>query len=92
VKLRYTPSALKQIDDAIDYIGQQSPDGAVHVAKRLNDIINMLSAQPMAGPPTSRGNIRRFVVTPYPYCIYYRLTKTDLVIIGIRHTSRRPKP
>lgn len=91
MKLRYTPSALKQIDEAIGYIGQHSPDGAGHVAGRLNDIINMLLTQPMAGPATARDHIRRFVVTPYPYCIYYRFTKTDLIIIGLRHTSRRPK-
>lgn len=92
MNLSYTLHALKQIDEAISYIEQRSPTGANNVAARFHEVISFLLEQPMAGIATSEKHVRRFAATPYPYCIFYRATKTELVIIRVRHTSRRSKP
>ena len=34
--------------------------------------------------------MRRIVLTPYPYLIFYNVTGTDLVVVGIRHAARDP--
>ncbi len=34
--------------------------------------------------------MRRLVVSPYPYLIFYRVADDALVIHGIRHGARRP--
>ena len=50
---------------------------------------------PQAGHLTSKSGVRRMVVYPYPYLIFYRATETEVVIHGIRHGARcksSPKP
>jgi toxin ParE1/3/4 len=55
---------------------------------RLRAIIELLAQHPYAGRPTTKGNLRR-IVYPYPYLIYYRATPTEIIIHGVRHSSRR---
>jgi plasmid stabilization system protein ParE len=37
----------------------------------------------------NKGNLRRFMVIPYPYVIFYRADATGIVIHGVRHAARR---
>jgi toxin ParE1/3/4 len=89
VKLRYTRNALREIDNAIAYIGARSPQGASHVAARFYKIIELLRDQPEAGAIHSRPDTRRLFLTPYPYVIYYRVSQQEIIILRFRHTSRR---
>jgi toxin ParE1/3/4 len=49
---------------------------------------------PESGRLTSKGRLRRVVAYPYPYpypyLIFYRATDAEVVIYGVRHSSRRP--
>ncbi|WJH40177.1 type II toxin-antitoxin system RelE/ParE family toxin [Aliirhizobium terrae] len=89
MRLRYTPSALREIDNAIAYIGARSPQGAQHVASRFYKIIELLRQQPEAGAIHRKPNTRRLFLTPYPYAIYYRVSQDEIIILRFRHTSRR---
>ena len=44
---------------------------------------------PRSGQPTSLGGMRRMVVTPYPYLIFYEPGDGE-IIVGIRHGARDP--
>lgn len=90
VKLRYTSRALWEIDAAIGYLRQRSPSGADNVALRIHQIIGLLTERPLAGAATTRKLTRRFVVNPYPYCIFYRVHKDEIIILRFRHTARKP--
>ncbi|MCQ4188184.1 type II toxin-antitoxin system RelE/ParE family toxin [Methylocystis sp. NLS-7] len=50
----------------------------------------LLLEHPQAGHPTSKSGIRRMIVYPYPYLIFYRASETEIVIHGVRHSARRP--
>lgn len=88
MKLRYTAKALHEIDEAISYIGDHSPQGADNVAARIRGALTFLSEQPFAGSITPR-NTRRFFLKPYPYTVYYRVGVDEIVIQRFRHTSRK---
>src|SRR4051794_13616209 len=90
VKVRYTRRALRQIADILDYIEARSPQGADNVKRRLQAVIGLLAVHPEAGHATNKGAIRRVVVTPYPYVIFYRPDAAGIVIHGVRHAARRP--
>jgi plasmid stabilization system protein ParE len=90
VKVRYTRRALRQMTEVLDYIEARSPSGAENVKKRLQSIIDLLAEHPNSGRATNKGNLRRFVVSPYPYVIFYHADATGIVIHGIRHAARRP--
>jgi plasmid stabilization system protein ParE len=89
VKLRYTTRALREIDEAISYIGNHSPQGADNVAARIREALTFLSEQPFAGGVTSRKNTRRFFLKHYPYTVYYRVGADEIIIQRFRHTSRK---
>jgi plasmid stabilization system protein ParE len=90
VKLRYTPRAAAELDAVLDYIGTRSPKGARHVQARIQAIIDLLLQHPRAGRLTSKRGLRRMVVSPYPFLIFYQATEDEIVIHGVRHTARHP--
>jgi plasmid stabilization system protein ParE len=89
VKVRYTLRAAAELEAALAYIAEHSPQGARHVMLRLRAIIELLAQHPHAGRLTTKGSLRRIVAYPYPYLIYYRATRTEIIIHGVRHSSRR---
>jgi toxin ParE1/3/4 len=76
--------------EILDYIEARSPSGAEQVKKRLHDVVDLLADHPNSGRTASKHDLRRFVVVPYPYVIFYRVDATGLVIHGVRHGARRP--
>jgi plasmid stabilization system protein ParE len=42
------------------------------------------------GQPTDLEGVRRILVSPYPYLIFYRVTEDALIIMRIRHAARNP--
>lgn len=90
VKVRFTRRALREMAEILDYIEVRSPQGEKNVKKRLQAVIGLLADHPDAGHTTNKGNLRRFVVSPYPYVIFYRSDVTGIVIHGVRHAARRP--
>jgi toxin ParE1/3/4 len=91
VKLRYTLRGLAELNEALDYIEARSPQGARHVQARIQTIIDLLLEHPNVGQLTSNGRLRRMVVSPYPYLIFYEATTDEIVIHGVRHAARRPQ-
>ena len=90
MNVRYTRRALTQIDAALTYIEDRSPQGAIHVRDRIVALVALLQERPYAGRATSRPGVRRLPVNPYPYLIDYRVTATEIIIMRFRHGARRP--
>ena len=90
MKLRYTGRSLAQIDKALGYVRDRSPQGADNVRARLLAILGAVQQQPRAGTPTNRPNVFRVWVRPYPYVVDYRVTDKEIIVQRFRHTARRP--
>jgi plasmid stabilization system protein ParE len=90
VKLRYTLRAAAELNEVPAYITDRSPLGARQVQARIQAIINLLLQHPHAGQLTSNRRLRRMVVSPYPYLIFYEATEDQIVIHGVRHAAHRP--
>jgi toxin ParE1/3/4 len=74
----------------LEYIAARSPQGAQNVKASVQSTITLLLQHPQAGNLTSKGRLRRIVVRPYPYLIFYRVTEDAVVIHGVRHGARNP--
>jgi toxin ParE1/3/4 len=90
VKLRYTLRAAEELDQVLSYIDERSPQGAHHVKTRIEAIFDLIALHPHAGQLTNTRALRRVVVHPYPYLIFYTATDDEVVIHGVRHAARRP--
>jgi toxin ParE1/3/4 len=73
VKVRYTRRAFHQMNTILDHIEDHSPQDARHVKQRLQAAVELVAAHPHSGPLIGRRDLRRVVVNPYPYFIFYRI-------------------
>jgi len=90
VKLRYTLRAAQELEQVLSYIDDRSPEGARRVKARIQGVIDLIASHPQSGQLTSARRLRRIVVHPYPYLIFYAATNDEVVIHGVRHAARRP--
>lgn len=87
MKVRYSPRAVRDIENIRTYISQDNPDASWVVASFIKRSISYLHEWPYSGRATDKTNVRRLVVTNYPYAIYYRVGD-EVVILAVMHTSR----
>ncbi|HSI40637.1 MAG TPA: type II toxin-antitoxin system RelE/ParE family toxin [Xanthobacteraceae bacterium] len=90
MKLRFTAKAVGQIDLALDFIGERSPQGAAGLRRRISSAVVLLQEHPRAGQTTSRQGVRRLSLSPFPYVIFYRIYEEEVVILRFRHGARSP--
>ncbi len=87
--LRFQRRALSQIDAALGYVRDRSPQGAAKIEARLSYLLRISQEQPYLGVRTSVHGVRRVFLTPYPYVIDDYLGD-EIVVQRFRHTARRP--
>lgn len=92
MKPRFTRRATAQLRKILGDLTSQSPQGATSVSARMSDVLDLIVQFPQVGRPTARRGIRRITIVPYPYNVDYRLDGQEVVILGVRHASRRPIP
>ncbi len=73
MKVRFTPSAARELDEILTYIHEESPQGARKVQARIQHIVDLAAKVPFMGRPArKRPDIRRINTNPYPYVIFLR--------------------
>jgi plasmid stabilization system protein ParE len=90
VNIVFTPEAADELEQVLDQISTVSPLGAEHVGQRIQKVLEYINTYPHAGTNANHAGMRRLVVNPYPYAIYYRLADDFIIVIGIRHTAQNP--
>ena len=88
MKLLYTRKAVAELDEILSSLAEASPQGLASVGKRIHNVIRLLTTYPRIGTMTSKDGLRRVVVVPYPYVIFYKITDKAIVIHGVRHGAR----
>jgi toxin ParE1/3/4 len=73
----------------LDTIEERSPRGARRIKQRLQAAIDLLTDHPHSGRLIGKRDLRRVVVNPHPYLIFYRVRPGEIVIHGVRHAARK---
>jgi plasmid stabilization system protein ParE len=87
VKVRYTITALGEIDEICSYIARDNPKAAADIAREIANAVGWICKHP-GGAPVALGNIRAKLIGRYQYRIFYTFEKDDLVIRNVRSTKR----
>ena len=90
MKLRYTKPALADLELILDYVSEKSPQGGEKIKARIKAVTELLGHFPKSGTLTSDGLLRRKIVLPYPYVIFYETVGDEVVIHAVRHGARDP--
>jgi plasmid stabilization system protein ParE len=86
--------AKKQLRAVFEYIKQDSPQNAEKVRDELIDATIKLASHPETYPIdkykiNNDGSYRAFEL--HHYRVSYRILKTEIRVVRLRHTSRSPK-
>jgi plasmid stabilization system protein ParE len=90
MKVRWSETALAQLDDIFFYIYERNRSAALSVAKRIEDLAAMLGEFPLIGHLTDEAEVRVLPVVRYPFVIFYAIDAAagEVVILHVRHTAR----
>jgi toxin ParE1/3/4 len=86
----YAPRALRDLKFISLYLLERNPAGAANVLGAIKSSIETLAFFPQIGRLVDNAGHRRVPVVQYPYVIFYRIEADELLILHVRHTSRRP--
>lgn len=93
-KISWSKTAVKQFEDAINYIAEESIQNAekvrIDILEKIGNIIHTPEAYSIDKyKANNNGSYRAFEL--HRYRITYRITEKEIRILRIRHTSREPK-
>jgi toxin ParE1/3/4 len=89
--LRFTPRARNDLRDILEYIAKENPVAADRVRQAFLEATKLVATRPRLGIRNAKvPELRSRLVARYPYRIHYRVEDTDVWIIHIRHSARRP--
>jgi toxin ParE1/3/4 len=88
MKLRYTETALREIEHIFQYLLERNPAVAKAVAIRLREIAALLEAYPSLGRESDEPGVRIASLVRYPFLIFYTISADEIVVLNVRHASR----
>jgi plasmid stabilization system protein ParE len=87
--IRFLPEAKAEFDDAADWYEQQQTGLGVDFIARVRQTLNRLAVNPLLHAVVYK-DIRKAIVSRFPYVVLYREDSGELIVISVFHTSRDP--
>ncbi|MBS1493158.1 MAG: type II toxin-antitoxin system RelE/ParE family toxin [Bacteroidetes bacterium] len=90
MKIIWSSSAEKTLDDiSVYYLNSYGVNYGKKLINRIIDAVEIIKDNVQIGKRTSRANVR-FIIRGN-YSIYYRVSKSDILILTIWDNRRNPK-
>lgn len=89
MRIRFTETALDEVDEILSYIAQHDPSAAENVAEAIIEAVARVAARPLSAPVVYTGGVRAKLVGRFQYRIYYEVRGDELVIRNVRSTRRQ---
>jgi addiction module RelE/StbE family toxin len=87
VIIRWTPTALRDLESLHEYVAEDSLPAAAATVERILSGIEALSRHPDMGRKGRVPGTRELMITPY--ILVYRTKGTALEVVAIIHSARR---
>ncbi len=88
-RLEWTLPALRDLQDAGEFIVQNEPAAAARMAERVREAVEYLPEQPNMGRPGRVGGTRELVVSGTPFIVVYWSRQGVIQILRLLHHARR---
>lgn len=86
----YQAAALADIQAARAWYDEQRPGLGEEFVIAVEAAVSEIVRLPDAWPVVHR-NARRYLMERFPYCIYYRASEDEIVIVACMHGARDPR-
>jgi toxin ParE1/3/4 len=89
MKVRYSETALRELDEIFAYIHERNPAAAAAVIDRVDQVASLLEEFPFAGHTSDEPGVRIMPLLRYPYLVFYAVSDGgEVVILHVRHGAR----
>jgi toxin ParE1/3/4 len=90
MRVRWSETALAEIQDIFAYIYERNRSAAAAVVERIEALTALLEEFPLVGHLTDEEGIRVLSVVRYPFLIFYKTDETagEIVILHVRHSAQ----
>jgi toxin ParE1/3/4 len=91
MRVRWSETALAEIEDIFSYIYDRNRSAAAAVVERIEGLTALLGEFPFVGHLTDEENVRVLSVVRYPFLIFYAVDDlaNEIVILHVRHTAQQ---
>ena len=89
MRLEFHPEAELELIEAAVYYDKQVPGLGERFESEIRYVTDLLLDQPEIGLPADP-DLRKFVLTRFPFTLYYSVTADVLRIEAVAHQSRHP--
>lgn len=89
MRVKWTGRAQRQLDNALDYIGEENPIAARQVAARIYQATRLLRDNPLAGRPGRVADTREWVVKDTSFLIGYTVANNELQVLAVLHGKQQ---
>lgn len=88
MRLRWTLLALRDFEQAHDFIAVDDPEAAQRIAKRVFDATQTLLKFPRIGRVGQDEDTREWMIPKTPYMLVYMIREDEIVILRVWHMSQ----
>jgi plasmid stabilization system protein ParE len=89
VNSRFVASAESELAEATDHYSQISENLARRFVADVRRAVGLIEDFPEGSPVIAKG-VRKRVMFEFPYLVFYRVAKEEIVVLAIAHQRRRP--
>ena len=89
MQVRWLRKALKNLEQAYDYVAEDEPDTAVRLILKIQAAVDRLAEFPAMGRTGRVEATRELVISGTPYIIVYRVQGKTVEILRVLHSSKR---
>ena len=90
MKIRFSKLAQLEVDDAVAWYDSQSHDLGTRFLDDLDRAIRRIAAFPLSCTEIEP-DLRRCLLTRFPYGIIYGIDSDTIVVIAVAHLHRKPR-
>jgi plasmid stabilization system protein ParE len=88
-EVRFHPKAVQDLDAGLRFYLRHSGIAAGRFLDEVEAALELIKEAPVRWP-LYRGDMRRYVMSAYPFSLIYRVTEMEIQIFAVAHAKRRP--
>ena len=81
--------ARREFDEAADWYAQRRVGLGSRLVAAVQDVLTTAATNPKPYPEVF-ADVREAVVKGFPYCVYYREERGQIVVLAVFHAARDP--
>lgn len=89
MRIEFSPQAKAEFEDGEAYYARQVPGLGARYREDVRHALVRMGRWPLAAP-VERGEIRRMILSRFPYKLLYSVEPDCLLVIAVAHMHRAP--